>query len=183
MRIPPLRDALVGSVQVCVRANEISEQGEQETAADDDEESERQGEAGCGSRVEPRLERTAQGPVAADHLPDLSRAREGGLRRGGRPRKAPDQEADRKADSQSEDEQQQQRHVIQKVEEGNLPSSPLSKRILPHASDPRPAECGSGRMSSFSRRVREGSRSGSARSSAAATRSSSSSSSCSGASL
>ena len=61
--------------------------------------------------------------------------------------------------------------MIRKVVEGNLPSSSLSKRILPRASNPRPSESGGGRMSSCSRHPREGSRSGSAPCSAAATRS------------
>jgi hypothetical protein len=58
--VAPIRDAVVDSVQVCVRADEIGEESEQEAAAYDDEERKRQGEAGRGSRVEPRLERTAQ---------------------------------------------------------------------------------------------------------------------------
>ena len=126
--VSPFGDALVDPGQVCVRAHQVGERAEQHSAANHQDQCQRERKSRRDGRIEPRVQQRAQPRMPGDRLAGLLRRVERRRQlRPGDPRVAPGDEPDDEADCQRKCEEDEYRHS------GTLGSRPRAWGISPRS--------------------------------------------------
>jgi hypothetical protein len=103
VRVSPPRDALVDPEEVRIRAHQVREHSEEDTAGNRQHEGKRQREPRCHLRVESRSKRRPQTRMSVSRFADLACRAAG---RVGRARKPPREQTDHETGGQGEGEEE-----------------------------------------------------------------------------